>query len=281
MGRPRRPRRRPRRPGAARDAGRPARPARAAPVTALAVTWWGHASATVELAGLRVATDPLHVRRLLHLVRHGPLPAAPAYVADLVVLSHLHLDHLHVPTLRRMAPGSVVLVPRGGESLVPPGHDVRPVVPGEEVVAAGARVQVLPADHDGRRLPGSSLRGPALGFRIEHREVSLWYPGDTGPRQDLAGVGAVDLALVPVGGWGPTLGAGHLDPDQAAAAVTEVGARWAVPVHWGTFWPAGLRRLDRRTHERLFITPGARFAAALGPGPPAPVVLAPGERVQL
>lgn len=247
-------------------------------MSGLAVTWWGHASATVELGGLRVATDPLYVDRLVHLRRHGPPPADPAYDAHLVLVSHLHHDHLHVPSLRRMRPGATVLVPRGGERLVPPGYDVHPVEPGDELVVAGARVRVLAASHDGRRHPGSRLRGPALGFRVEHEGRSCWYPGDTGPRDDLDDLGAVDLALVPVGGWGPSLGTEHLDPEQAARAVSLVGARWAVPVHWGTFWPVGLARLDRRGHHRLFVSPGQRFAAALAGDPAEAVVLAPGER---
>ena len=77
-------------------------------------------------------------------------------------------------------------------------------------------------------------------------------------------VDPVDLALAPVGGWGPTLGAGHMDPVEAAEAVDRVGAAWAVPVHWGTFWPVGLRRVDRRRHEHFFVTPGQRFADAVG-----------------
>lgn len=246
----------------------------------LAVTWWGHASSTIELGAVRVATDPLLGDRLAHLRRHGPRPAASAYDADLVLVSHLHRDHLDVASLRRMTPGVPVLVPAGGESLVPPILDARPVRPGDEVDVAGVRVRVLPAHHDGRRGPGSKRVGPALGFRIDHAVGSCWYPGDTGLAVDLSAVGPVDLALVPVGGWGPTLGEHHLDPAQAATAVARVGAGWAVPVHWGTFWPVGLRRLARRTHHHLFVTPGERFATALAQMAPAtePVVMARGGR---
>ena len=94
----------------------------------------------------------------------------------------------------------------------------------------------------------------------------------------MADVEPVDLALVPVGGWGPTLDEGHLDPEQAAEAVLRVGARWAVPVHWGTFWPAGLEYVARANHERLFVTPGRRFAEALAGSASRRSSLAPGER---
>jgi L-ascorbate metabolism protein UlaG (beta-lactamase superfamily) len=249
-------------------------------VSRLAVTWWGHASTTVELGGARIATDPLLADRLYHLRRHGSRPLAAATEADLVLVSHLHADHLHRPSLHRFGAQVPLVVPRGAEDLLA-GRVLHPVEPGDVVELAGVRVEVLAAVHDGRRAPGSRHRGPALGFRVSGADGSFWFPGDTGPGVDLGPVGPVDLALVPVGGWGPTLGEEHLDPGQAAAAVARVGARWAVPVHWGTFWPRGLERLDRRTHHRLFVTPGARFAEALGIDAPATEAVAavPGERV--
>ena len=117
--------------------------------------------------------------------------------------------------------------------------------------------------------------------RVECGDHSLWYPGDTGSREDFAAVRSVDLALVPVGGWGPTLGEEHLDPPEAAEAVSLVGARWAVPLHWGTFWPVGLEMVARDRHHHLFVTPGERFAEAMADRAAEAVVLAPGQRVEL
>ncbi len=96
-------------------------------------------------------------------------------------------------------------------------------------------------------------------------------------------VGWVDLALVPIGGWGPTLADGHMHPVAGAAAVARVGARWAVPVHWGTFWPRGLRLLARDNHDRLFVSPGRQFVEALAHtgGDTTAVVADQGERVVL
>jgi L-ascorbate metabolism protein UlaG (beta-lactamase superfamily) len=248
----------------------------------IACTWWGHSTATLELGGTRVVTDPLLAGRLLHLVRYAETPGPEALRADLVLVSHLHQDHCHLPSLARYAPDVPIIVPRGAERLLAElaGDRLLPVVPGDSVVVAGVRVDVLLASHDGRRHPLSRSDPPALGFRLANDAGSCWYPGDTELRDDLADVDPVDLALVPVGGWGPTLGTGHLEPDQAAEAVRRVGARWAVPVHWGTFWPVGLQHLARANHERLFVTPGRRFAAALAGSATEAVVLASGERAE-
>ena len=245
-------------------------------------TWWGHATATVELGAARVVTDPLLGDRLLHLRRHAARPGKAVAEADLVLVSHLHRDHCDLSSLARYGAEVPVVAPRGAERLLAgPALDRLVLVePGDVVEGAGVRIEVLAASHDGRRGPLSRRHPPALGFRFANEAGSCWYPGDSALRDDLAGVGAVDLALVPVGGWGPTLGAGHLDPDQAAEAVRRVGARWAVPVHWGTFWPVGLRYVARANHERLFTTPGSRFAAALAGSNVEAVVLAPGERAE-
>ena len=251
----------------------------------LAVTWWGHSTVTVEMGGVRVLTDPLLSDRLLHLRRHGPSPAPEAATADLVLVSHLHADHLHLPSLRRLPTTAVLVVPRGSRGLLG-GVGVARVVeaaPGDHLDLAGVHVEVLAAHHDGRRLPGSRHRGPALGFRVHDDDHSWWFPGDTGVDHDAAEVAPVDLALVPVGGWGPTLGHEHLDPEEAAEAVRLVGARWALPVHHGTFWPVGLRLVHRANHHRLFVTPGPRFAEALASAAPGVGALTPahGRRVVL
>ena len=127
----------------------------------------------------------------------------------------------------------------------------------------------------------TKLTGPPLGFRVDGDGRSFWFPGDTELRADMRDVGGVDLALVPIGGWGPTLEDGHMNPVDGAAAVLSVGARTAVPVHWGTFWPWGLRRIARANHERLFTTPGRRFVDALAGQEVRALLAAPGERVEL
>ncbi|MEU1042862.1 MBL fold metallo-hydrolase [Streptomyces sp. NPDC005551] len=235
------------------------------------ITWWGHATCTVEDSGTRVLTDPLFARRLAHLRRRaGAPPPAEAAVADAVLISHLHADHLHVPSLARLEPGTRVLVPRGAPRVVSGLRGLRhlrltEVAPGDRVRLDGLHVRVVHAAHDGRRLPVGPHRAPALGFVIEG-EARTYFAGDTDLFDSMAAdVGAVDVALLPVGGWGPFLGEGHMNPARAARALAELAPRTAVPVHYGTYWPIGMDAV--RPHE--FHTPGEEFvrrAAECAPG---------------
>ena len=186
------------------------------------------------------------------------MPPPHAADADFVLISHLHSDHAHLPSLRLIPSSTVVIVPAGSRrlfrSVVARGGSLCEVEPGDHVKCGSLQIRVLAADHDGRRYPGSPYRGPALGYLVEghHR---CWYPGDTGPHLALDEVAPVDIALVPVGGWGPTLGRGHLDARQAAEAIRSIQPAIAVPVHWGTWWPIGLRQ-----RPDLIDRPAAAFA---------------------
>ncbi|MFC3574207.1 MBL fold metallo-hydrolase [Streptomyces yaanensis] len=248
------------------------------------LTWWGHATCTVEDSGVRVLTDPLFARRLAHLRRRRGAPPPPeAAVADVALVSHLHADHLHVPSLARLAPGTRLLVPRGAAAQVPGLRRlerlrVTEVAPGDRVRIGDLVVRVVPARHDGRRLPVGRHRSPALGYVVEG-DARTYFAGDTGLFESMAEeVGPVDVALLPVGGWGPYLGSGHLDPGRAAQALARLNPRSAVPVHYGTYWPIGMDAV--RPHE--FHAPGdefVRLAAQRAPGV-AVHVLSHGESVR-
>ncbi len=254
-------------------------------LSTLGAIWWGHSTVTVEVAGVRLVTDPLFSRRLLHLSRASAAPGPAAAVADLVLISHLHQDHLHLPSLQAFDPGVPIVVPRGAPHAVPglSGLHLVEAAPGDVLEVSGVTVEVLAAHHDGRRHNLSRHRVRALGFRVTAGARSVWYAGDTGWHDAIADVAAVDLALVPIGGWGPTLGAGHLDPHQAARAVALVGATWSLPVHHGTFWPVGMRSINPGNHRRLFEGPAEMFVAALKECGSSSIPLTPrfGERVDL
>jgi L-ascorbate metabolism protein UlaG (beta-lactamase superfamily) len=244
------------------------------------VTYLGHATVRLDLAGARLLTDPVLRDRLWHLRRRSAPPTPADYERlDGVLLSHLHLDHLDLPSMRRLERTVPVVVPRGaGAILRRIGFtDVREVVAGDSVRVAGVDVLAVPAVHDPRRRPGG-IEANALGY-VASGAARVYFAGDTDLYDGMAELSGLDLALLPVWGWGPTLGAGHMDPEAAARALVMLRPRAAVPIHWGTLFPVGLARAraDRLTEPpREF----ARHAARLAPDVEVRI-LAPGATLSL
>jgi L-ascorbate metabolism protein UlaG (beta-lactamase superfamily) len=240
-----------------------------------ALTWLGHASVLIEVGGARLLTDPVLRRRVWHLRRQVPVPPVPERL-DAVLISHLHHDHLDLPTIRALDPAVPLVAPWGARRTRALGslrRDVHELRAGEETTVGGVRVRAVPAVHDGRRTPLAAPT-PALGFDVTG-ERRVYFAGDTELFAGMAALsGGVTVALLPVWGWGPRLGPGHMDPDEAARAAALVRPAVAVPIHWGTYLPLG----GRRRHARLLRAPGRAFAEHLArraPGVRA-VVLAPG-----
>jgi L-ascorbate metabolism protein UlaG (beta-lactamase superfamily) len=126
---------------------------------------------------------------------------------------------------------------------------------GDTVTVGVVQVTATPAVHDGRRSPWGPT-ATTLGF-VVNGSRRVYFAGDTDlfPGMD-ALAGALDLALLPVWGWGPTLGPGHLNPRRAAEALQMLRPRLAVPIHWGTLAPFGLAWF----RPRFLVEPPQVFA---------------------
>jgi L-ascorbate metabolism protein UlaG (beta-lactamase superfamily) len=224
------------------------------------LTWLGHATVVVEIGGAVLLTDPVLRRRVAHLRRRQPAPSPPPRV-DAVLVSHLHRDHLDLPSLRLLDPAAAVVVPSGGaRALRRSGREVRELASGETLAVAGVRVRAVPAVHDGRRSP-LSRRAEAVGYVIEAQR-RVYFAGDTERFDAMAGFAPLDVALLPVWGWGPTLGPGHMDPEEAAAAAALLRPDVAIPIHWGTLTAPALRRSDPGEPPRRFRARCAELAPA-------------------
>ena len=210
------------------------------------VTYVGHATVLVEIGGVRLLTDPVLRRRIGPLWRHGASPD-PRLTEDVdaVLISHLHHDHADVPSLRRLSRTVPVLAaPGAGDFLARLGFgDVRELAPGDSGSVGGVRVTATEANHppSGRRFERASR---AIGFELAGQQ-RIYFAGDTDlfDGMETIGGGKLDLALLPIWGWGTSIGAGHLNPERAARAAALLSAKLVVPIHWGTLYPLGLARL--------------------------------------
>jgi L-ascorbate metabolism protein UlaG (beta-lactamase superfamily) len=209
------------------------------------VTYVGHATTLAELDGVRLLTDPILRSRVGPLRRHSP-PAPPGLTDDLgaVLVSHLHHDHADVPSLRRLDRDVPMLVaPRAGRFFARRGFTaVTELAPGDSVRVGAVTVSATEAVHPTeRRLERDS---GAIGFLLTGTRRCVYFAGDTDLFDGMSELGeGLDLALLPIWGWGPSIGAGHLDPERAARAAALLRPRIAVPIHWGTLYPLGLARL--------------------------------------
>jgi L-ascorbate metabolism protein UlaG (beta-lactamase superfamily) len=234
------------------------------------LTWLGHATVLLELGGARLVTDPILRPRVAHLLREVPVPGDVGRL-DAILVSHGHHDHLDLPSLRRLdRTAPVVAPPDAAWALRLAGHPTRTVVPGDELELAGVRVRAVPAAHDGRRVPVGQAPS-AVGFVA----AGVYFAGDTEPYPEMAALaGTLDVALLPVAGWGPKVGPGHMDPRGAAEALALLRPGVAVPIHWGTYRRVGHRGTGEPAQEF------AAHAAELAPDVRI-VVLAPGGSVEI
>jgi L-ascorbate metabolism protein UlaG (beta-lactamase superfamily) len=245
------------------------------------LTFLGHSTLLIEVDDLRILTDPV-LRDGVGPIRRQVRAVLPELFADLdaVFISHGHHDHFDLPSLRQIPGKPTVIVPRGFGKLAAKAAagPVEEVEPGDRLSIDRVHFEVVQALHSGKREPMGPV-GPAIGCVIRGSRT-VYFPGDTDifPEMDEL-AGGLDVAVMPVWGWGATIGPGHMDPRRAAEAVARLRPRIAIPIHWGTFYPAGLRGWMPAPFE----TPGptfVEFARSLAPGVDVRL-LGPGESIDL
>ncbi len=232
----------------------------------VSITWVGHATVELEVDGFRAITDPILTSRVVHLRRRVAVPAIDP--VDAILISHLHMDHLHLRSLRTVTDGARVIAPRGSAKLFRSLGitQLDEVIAGDVVTLREAtadspaiEARVVPADHSNARGPHSRLVAEPVGYIVQAGNRSVYFAGDTDLFEDMRDFPEIDVALLPIWGWGPTLGDRHLDPARAATATHWIAPRHVVPIHWGTYTPI----TPRRGTPPWIDNPFAAFTAAL------------------
>lgn len=220
-----------------------------------AVTWIGHATVLLQMAGLNILTDPQFSERAFPVQWAGPRRHQPPGMAladlpriDLVVISHNHYDHLDEASVRALAAQAggppLFVVPLGVRRWftdIGIAH-ARQLDWWQSLQVGGVEVHLVPAQHWSAR--GFFDRRQTLwgGFALVSPTFRAYYAGDTGYGPDFQEIGrrfagGFDLALIPIGAYTPRwfMANQHVDPDEALRIHQDVGARRSLGVHWGTF----------------------------------------------
>lgn len=233
--------------------------------------------------GTRLLTDPMLRTRVMHLRRRAKVHPDALRGIDAVLVSHAHYDHLDLPSLERLGRTTPVILPRGLGGLLRRKRfeQVLEVEEGEQMQIGGVTVRACHAEHAGERGHPLGPRAQALGYVVSGSH-QVYFAGDTDLFPGMAAIADdLDVALIPIWGWGPALGRGkHLDPAGAAEALALLRPRIAVPIHWGTYHPLHLGLLEVPAFLRAPPLLFAEAAAALARDVEVRV-LEPGQSLEL
>lgn len=218
--------------------------------TMIQVTWLGHSTFLIQVAGLNLLTDPIFSDRASPVSFLGPkrlvpppLPLADLPPIDAVLISHNHYDHLDRPTVLALGPKTTFFVPLGLKRWF-----LRAGLP--QVTEADwwqtctfgpLTVTAVPAQHFSLRRPGDANTSLWCGWMLTTPAGQIFFAGDTGYSPDFREIGRrfgpVRLALIPIGGYRPRwfMQPMHLDPPEAVRVHLDIQARQSIGMHWGTF----------------------------------------------
>lgn len=243
----------------------------------LGVTFIGHSSFLLQVGGRKALVDPVFAKRLVLLrrQRHPGLHLGELPAIDVVLLTHAHMDHLNISSLRRVVRSTRRLTGQAPEVVVPKGVGdlvkrlgfarVHEMEWWQELDVQGLRVTMTPCKHWGARMFNDTHRGYG-GYVIKSMNQailhSVYHSGDTAYFSGFTEIGRrlhPQIALLPIGAYFPdSYRAVHTSPEEAICGFVEVGAQWMVPMHYGTFrlgrepMDEPVTRLEAEA-ERLYI----------------------------
>lgn len=230
------------------------------------VVWLGHATVLVDIDGTKLLTDPVLRPRVAHLRRAFAAAVGALRGVDAVLVSHVHFDHLDLPSLERLGRSLPVIVPRGAGGLLRKRRfeHVLEVEVGEQVRIGEVVVTATEADHRADRGP-LGTKASSLGFVVAGSRTA-YFAGDTDVFAAMEAIGerGLDVALLPIAGWGAKIGPGHMDARRAAEALCLLRPSICVPIHWGTYAPLSWTAA-RRAATALPPEEFRRAAAELAP----------------
>jgi L-ascorbate metabolism protein UlaG (beta-lactamase superfamily) len=249
------------------------------------ITYIGHATLLLELAGVRILTDPNFDTRLARIL---PRVAPPGVKLedlgklDAILVTHAHADHLSFDSLDALPRDIPLIAPPAVQRwLTRKGYaHAEPLAPGAQATLGGVTIHAASATHKGNRYGFDRWRAEANMYLLDAGTHTAFFAGDTGLTPDTHRLverhlhdeqRELDLAMLPIGHapwWKPGFRKGHLTSDDALTLFETLRARLLVPYHWGTFDHVTSKAFDaiERLRARLPEHPRADSVRILEPG---------------
>ena len=243
---------------------------------AVAIMFIGHSSFLVQTAGMAVLIDPVFATRLILLRRQRRAGVRVRDLPDIdaVLLTHAHMDHLNLPSLRavtremrrRGRPAPIAIVPNGVEDLVRKLGFAKVVsLAWWQATEIGAlTITATPAKHWGARMFNDTHRGFG-GYVLQAAGVpSVYHSGDTAYFRGFGEIGRrlhPEIALLPIGAYFPdSYRSVHTSPEEALQGFLDLGATTMIPMHFNTF-RLGREPMDEPLPRLLAAAEGAGVGA--------------------
>ncbi|MDP9039044.1 MAG: MBL fold metallo-hydrolase [Acidobacteriota bacterium] len=224
----------------------------------LGVTFIGHSSFLLQIGGLNLLVDPVFATRLVILrrQRRAGIHTRDLPPIDLVLVTHAHMDHMNLPTLRRIVRNCRLLARRAPAIVVPHGCEDLVSALGfsnvitmqwwEQRVILGLTVTMTPSKHWGARMFSDTHRGFG-GYNLASGRHSIYHSGDTAYFPGFREIGQrlhPEVALLPIGAYYPDTYRGvHTSPEEALHGFLDLGSSLMIPMHFGTF-PLGREPME-------------------------------------
>ena len=213
----------------------------------LTVAWIGHATVLINFYGAWLLTDPAmqsHVGLNIAGITIGPRRLVQPALSikdlpplDAILVSHAHMDHCDLGTLKRLPRKTHAVVQQRNGDLMSRFRKVSELAWGEAVEINGARIEAIEVNHWGARRLTDRHRGYG-GFLITKNNHSLVFGGDTAYTKSFSHLrkrfARIDLAILPIGAYDPYIYA-HANPEQAWQMRQEMNATYILPMHHSTF----------------------------------------------
>jgi L-ascorbate metabolism protein UlaG (beta-lactamase superfamily) len=229
----------------------------------LVFCWLGHSTVLIRFFGLNILTDPILFPRIgLHMgigtigpKRFVQIPLSMNELPEihLILISHAHLDHLDIPSLKCFSSTAKVVTSKSTRDLFSSTSlgNITELRWGEHVQVQTQRGEILieafEVKHWGARWRHDKTRG-YNGYILSRAGRKILFGGDTAftsSFKNLRSKGPFDLAMMPIGAYVPWIHS-HCTPEQAVEMTNDAGASFILPVHHQTF-----KLSDEPLHEPI------------------------------